>query len=64
MGAGLLAGMAGLAPVLEAGSTAVRFGALALLVAGGGGVFFALAHLTGGTDLSDLKALAGKRAAA
>jgi len=64
MGAGLAAGMAGLAPFLEAGSTAVRFGALALLVAGGGGLFFALAHLLRGTDLTDLKALAGKRAAA
>ncbi|WP_431861735.1 murein biosynthesis integral membrane protein MurJ [Azospirillum sp.] len=64
MGAGLLAGMVGLAPALEAGATTVRFGALALLVAGGGGLFFALAHLTGGTDLSDLKALAGRRAVA
>ncbi|WP_448191758.1 murein biosynthesis integral membrane protein MurJ [Azospirillum sp. sgz301742] len=63
MGAGLAAGMTGLAPFLEAGSTAVRFGALALLVAGGGGLFFALAHVLGGTDLADLKALAGRRAA-
>ncbi|HYG85369.1 MAG TPA: murein biosynthesis integral membrane protein MurJ [Azospirillum sp.] len=64
MGAGLAAGMTALAPFLDAGATAVRFGALALLVAGGGGLFLALAQVLGGTDLSDLKALAGRRAAA
>lgn len=55
MGAALLAGASLLAPWLEAASTLVRFGALALLVGGGVAVFGALAQLTGATDLGDLK---------
>lgn len=61
MGAGLAAGTALLTPFLEAGAAAVRFGALALLVAGGGALFLVLAQALGGTDLADLKALAGQR---
>jgi putative peptidoglycan lipid II flippase len=34
----------------------VRYGALAVLVGGGGAVFFAAAHLLGGLPLSDLRA--------
>jgi len=58
MGTALAAGSAVLAPWLADGATAVRFGALALLVGGGGAVFFALAHALGGADLADLKAFA------
>ena len=58
MGAGLAAGVTLLAPWLESGVMLVRVAALGVLVTGGCGVFFALAHGLGGTDLADLKALA------
>ena len=56
MGAGLLLGASLLAPWLEAGSTLVRFGALALLVSGGVVLFGGLAQWLGGADLADVKA--------
>ena len=56
MGAGLLLGASLLAPWLEAASTLVRFGALALLVSGGVVLFGGLAQWLGGADLADVKA--------
>ncbi|PWC33191.1 murein biosynthesis integral membrane protein MurJ [Azospirillum sp. TSO35-2] len=60
MGVALLLGDRLLAAWLEAPSTVVRFAALALLVAGGGAVFGALAVAAGGARLGDLKAMLTK----
>ncbi|WP_372399051.1 murein biosynthesis integral membrane protein MurJ [Azospirillum sp. HJ39] len=57
MGAALLLGDALLAPWLAAPATAVRFAALALLVAGGTAAFGALAVVLGGASPDDLKAM-------
>ncbi|AWK86021.1 murein biosynthesis integral membrane protein MurJ [Azospirillum thermophilum] len=57
MGAALGAGSALLAPWLGAPSTAVRFGALALLVSGGMAVYGLLAQILGATDLADLRTM-------
>ncbi len=64
MGVGLGGAMLLLTPLLSDGATMVRFGALALLVTGGGGLFLALVQLLGGAALSDLKALARRPEAA
>lgn len=55
MGAGLLGGLSALAPWLASPVGAVRFAALALLVAGGAAVFAALAQTLGAAHLADLK---------
>ncbi|ALG71752.1 multidrug transporter MurJ [Azospirillum thiophilum] len=57
MGAALLLGDALLAPWLAAPTTAVRFAALALLVASGAAAFGALAVTLGGASPDDLKAM-------
>ncbi|TDL91442.1 murein biosynthesis integral membrane protein MurJ [Meridianimarinicoccus aquatilis] len=54
MGAALWGGEAFLGNALH--TPGLRYGALAVLVGGGGAVFFAAAHLLGGLPLSDLKA--------
>jgi len=54
MGGGLWAGAQGLDAALH--MPGLRYGALALLVGGGGAVFFATAHLTGGLPISELRA--------
>ncbi|MCG5240884.1 lipid II flippase MurJ, partial [Azospirillum doebereinerae] len=59
----LAAGGAGLAPWLAHPATAVRFGALALLVTGGVAVFGALAQGLGGASLADLKGFLKRPAA-
>ncbi|MGF7173162.1 murein biosynthesis integral membrane protein MurJ [Azospirillum doebereinerae] len=63
MGAALAAGGVGLAPWLAHPATAVRFGALALLVTGGVAVFGALAQGLGGASLADLKGFLKRPAA-
>ena len=60
MGAALLVGDRVLAPWLAASSTAVRFVALALLVAGGAATFGGLAMLLGGAKLGDMKGMLSK----
>lgn len=60
MGAELALGGGLLAPWLEAPSTAVRFAALALLVAGGAATFGALAVALGGASLRDVKGMLSK----
>ncbi|HYF87028.1 murein biosynthesis integral membrane protein MurJ [Azospirillum sp.] len=60
MGAVLALGGGLLAPWLEAPSTAMRFAALALLVAGGAAAFGALAVALGGASLGDMKGMLTK----
>ena len=60
MGTVLALGGGLLAPWLEAPSTAMRFAALALLVAGGGAAFGVLAVALGGASLGDVKGMLSK----
>ena len=59
MALGLALAAAGLAAPLGGGE-AVRIGALAVLVAGGLVLYGAAAHLSGATDLKELKGVFGK----
>ncbi|HAM48094.1 MAG TPA: lipid II flippase MurJ, partial [Alphaproteobacteria bacterium] len=55
LGAALWAGNWLLAPWLGNSMEAIRIAALALLVSGGGAVYFACAILSGGLTLADLR---------
>ncbi|MGP1394086.1 MAG: murein biosynthesis integral membrane protein MurJ [Inquilinaceae bacterium] len=62
LAAGLYGGALALAPVLYDASI-LRIAALAALVAGGGAVYFAAAHLTGALRLGEIRAMLRKKPA-